>query len=305
MFSFTKSASTSEHDRRLLAVLAHPDDEALALGGTLVKYAQAQVATYLVTATRGERGWFGPPDENPGPAALGRIRTAELSDAARQLGLREVNYLGYIDGEVDQAEPATIISRIVAHVRRLRPQVVVTFDPTGIYGHPDHIAIAQFTTAAVAAAANPAYRDPERRPPHQVAKLYYRAFTAAELAVYESAIGRLVMGVDGEERRSQGWEPWAVTTCIDTGELWSKVWAAVACHRSQLPGYEKLAALDPHQHRAIWGCQTFYRAMSLVNGGRALEQDLFAGLPTTQSVYRYPAQPSPSCAQLRPAPAAP
>jgi hypothetical protein len=72
-----------------------------------------------------------------------------------ELGIREVNFLDYIDGDLDQADPAEAITKIVSHLKRIRPHVVITFDPNGAYGHPDHIAICQFTTAAVLAAADP------------------------------------------------------------------------------------------------------------------------------------------------------
>src|SRR5262245_6499278 len=97
---------------RLLCVLAHPDDESLGVGGTLAKYASEGVETYLVTATRGERGRFGSGIEFPGFSEVGKLREAELLAAAKELGLREVRFLGYIDGELDQANPAEITARI-------------------------------------------------------------------------------------------------------------------------------------------------------------------------------------------------
>src|SRR6187401_166300 len=126
-----------------MCVLAHPDDESLGNGGTLARYAAEGVETYLATATRGERGWNGPPDAYPGPEALGRTREAELRAAAAELGLREVSFLDYIDGDLDQADPAEAVGRIGAVLRRVRPHVVITFGPDGAYGHPDHIAICQ------------------------------------------------------------------------------------------------------------------------------------------------------------------
>ena len=133
---------------KLLAVLAHPDDESLGFGGTLAKYAAEGVETYLVTATRGERGRFGSLGKGGDPAEVGRVREAELRAAAAVLGIREVSILGYPDGAVDQVEATTAIRAVVSHIRRIRPDVVVTFGPEGAYGHPDHIAISQFTTAA-------------------------------------------------------------------------------------------------------------------------------------------------------------
>ncbi len=262
---------------KLICILAHPDDESLGTGGILARYAAEGVETYLVTATRGEQGWFGEPDNYPGPEALAEIREAELHDAAAVLGLQEVSFLDYRDGRLDQAEPAEIIAKLVAQLRRLRPQVVVTFDPYGAYGHPDHIAISQFTTAAVVAAAGPPHSQLRGRP-HQVSKLYYMAYTPAALAAYQSAFGELVMEIDGEERRATGWAPWAVTTRIDTEAYWEQVWEAVTCHRTQLPGYESLRQLPEEQQQALWGVEAYYRVFSLANGGRQVEPDLFAGL---------------------------
>ncbi|HMQ56288.1 MAG TPA: PIG-L family deacetylase, partial [Anaerolineae bacterium] len=156
---------------KLMCILAHPDDESLGMGGILAKYAAEGVETYLVTATRGEHGWTGKPADYPGPTQLGQTREGELRRAAKGLGIREVTFLDYIDGSLDEADPTEVTNRLVAHLRRVRPQVVVTFDPNGAYGHPDHIAIAQFNTAAVAAAADPGTGSGR---PHRGAKLYYR-----------------------------------------------------------------------------------------------------------------------------------
>lgn len=262
---------------RLMCILAHPDDESLGTGGILAKYAAEGVETYLVTATRGEFGWFGEAADYPGPAALGRFREAELHAAAEVLGLREVAFLDYCDGALDQADPAEAIAKIVAHLRRVRPHVVVTFDPNGAYGHPDHIAICQFTAAAVVAAADPHYADTYAEP-HRVSKLYYMVETQENLAAYEAAFGELTMHIDGQERRATGWESWAITTRIDTSAYWQQVWQAISCHRSQLPGYRVLKELPAEHHRNLWGSQAYYRAFSLVNGGRKMERDLFEGL---------------------------
>ena len=108
---------------------------------------------------------------------MGQTREAELLAAAQILGVRAVHFLDYIDGDLDQADPAAAIGQIAGHLRRLRPQVVVTFGPEGAYGHPDHIAICQFTLAALVAAADPAWRPGPGSAPHRVSKLYYMADT--------------------------------------------------------------------------------------------------------------------------------
>ncbi len=114
--------------------------------------------------------------------------------------------------------------------------------------------------------------------PHAVSKLYYMVWDDETWEAYQAAFGDLVMNIDGEERRATGWKRWAITTRIDTSAHWEQVWQAVSCHRSQLPGYQTLKDLPEVHHKNLWGTQSYYRAFSLVNGGRAPEQDLFEGL---------------------------
>jgi LmbE family N-acetylglucosaminyl deacetylase len=273
-----KASLMTKRQLKLMSILAHPDDESMGTGGILAKYAAEGVETYLVTATRGERGWWGDEAEYPGPEAVGDTREQELQAAAHVLNLQEVNVLGYLDKELDQAEPEEVIGKLVTHLRRVRPQVVVSFGPYGYYGHPDHIAISQFTTAALVAAADPSYNGKQADPPHRVDKLYYLAATKQAQEIYEAAFGELDTTVDGQERESTPWPGWAITSRIDTSRCWKIVWQAIACHRSQLPGYQSLLDLPQEYHRKLWGAQTFYRVYSLTNGGRDIETDLFAGL---------------------------
>ncbi|HXH20530.1 MAG TPA: PIG-L family deacetylase [Dehalococcoidia bacterium] len=261
---------------RLLCILAHPDDETLGIGGMLAMYADdPDVETHLLMVTRGEYGWWGEEKDFPGPESLGRVREEELRAAAAVLGVRDVRFLDYIDGHVDEADPKTIIGQMASRIRQVRPEVVVTFPHDGVYGHPDHIAVCQFATAAVVAATAPGAGG---ELPHTVSKLYYRANDAEQLRQYEKAFGELVMIIDGIERRSQPWERWVMTTRLDARPYWERVWQAVLCHRSQLPGYEELLKLRPADHELFWGSQDYYRVFSLVNGGRSTERDLFEGL---------------------------
>src|SRR5262245_58836105 len=96
---------------RLMGIFPHPDDETFGAGGTFAHYAAQGVETSLLCATRGERGWGGPPEENPGLEGLGKIREKELRAATAVLGIREVHFLDYIDGDLDQADAPTAISR--------------------------------------------------------------------------------------------------------------------------------------------------------------------------------------------------
>lgn len=269
---------------RLMAVLAHPDDESLGVGGTLAKYAAEGVEVFLLTATRGDSGryrGFRPGDQrHPGSSALANIRESELRAAATTLGVREVSLLDYRDQHLDRANPREVVAAIVKHVRCVQPDVIVTFGPDGAYGHPDHIAISQFTTAAIVAAADPTYSNDEIKAvtPHTVSKLYYVAWPDAVWKAYQSAFRKLVSTVDGVERQTVPWPEWAITTVIDTRLYWATVWQAISCHDSQVAAYERLRHLSPEDHLALWGRQFFYRAFSIVSGGRAPETDLMEGV---------------------------
>ncbi len=264
---------------KLLCVFAHPDDESLGCAFLLAYYAAQGVETYLVTATRGERGWNGDEKDFPGLAELGRIREQELLKAARVLGIREVGFLDYIDGDLDQAPVQEAVAKITHAIRRVRPQVVLTFDPFGAYGHPDHIAISQFTQAAVVTAADASFTDLDGCPPHRVSKLYYMADSLPLVKMVAEVWEEIGMTIDGVRRTHTGWPDWALTTRVDASAFWETGLEAIACHETQvsevLPGLRRLP--QTHDPRT-WTVQTFYRAFSLVNGGRTPETDLFEGL---------------------------
>ena len=261
-----------------MAILAHPDDESLGTGGALARYAAEGVETFLLTATRGECGRFFTNQDRPSDDEVGRVRERELRAAARELGIRELALLGYRDAELDRADPAEAVMRIAAHVRRVRPHVVITFDPFGGYGHPDHIAISQYAAAAVLAASGAGFEAGAGAAPHRVPKFYYLALGPDQWATYQAAFKRLGSVVDGVEREPMPWPEWSITTRIDTRAHWKTVWRATRCHETQLPGYQRLRDLSPPEHERLWSTQTFYRVFSTVNGGRQPETDLFEGL---------------------------
>lgn len=128
--------------KRMLAIFAHPDDESFAAGGTLAKYAQQDVQVILLCATGGEAGI-------PGlkPEEVRVIRERELRQAAEQLGI-EVYFLGYPDGELAYAMPGMLFEIIASWIDLVQPQVILTFGPEGVSGHPDHITISQIVTQA-------------------------------------------------------------------------------------------------------------------------------------------------------------
>lgn len=261
-----------------LGIFAHPDDESLGAGGLFAKYAADGVRTSLITATRGQRGWTGKPENYPGAEALGQLREQELHGAASRLGIDEVVILDYMDGDLDQVDPKVVIPEIAAHIRRIRPDVILTFDPFGAYGHPDHIAISQFSHAAVLAAADPTYPLDGNLLAHRVAKFYYLADPEALLDIYEALFGDLKMEIDGVERRPVLWKDWSITTRVDCSAHIDTVLDAIAFHRSQIPNYDEMRQNHEPTLRQVWATQSLYRAYSLVNGGRTVENDIFDGV---------------------------
>ncbi len=174
-------------DARLLAVLAHPDDETFGMGGTLALYAHRGVEVYLACATRGEVGDVAP-EMLQGYQTIGELREAELCCAAQKLGLKKVIFLGYRDSGMPgsasnhhpdalaSAPPHKIAADVTHVIREIRPQVVLTFDPIGGYRHPDHIAIQEATVEAFHAAGNP-LAFPDGLPPYQPQKLYFQTIS--------------------------------------------------------------------------------------------------------------------------------
>ncbi len=169
----------------LLAVLAHPDDETFGMGGTLAYYARRNVAAHLICATRGEAGDV---DEEylKGYRSIAERREAELRCAAGKLGLAGVYFLGWRDsgmpGSVDNQHPQALIQQpleevagqIAHYIRRLKPDVLITFDPIGGYRHPDHIFIHQATVKAFRMATDENWQDADHLPPYRPAKFYFQ-----------------------------------------------------------------------------------------------------------------------------------
>ena len=172
--------------KKILAVLAHPDDESFGLGGTLALYANKGYDTYLICATRGEVGTV---DEEhlTGFTDIAELRTDELRRAATHLGLKNVFFLGYRDsgmpGMEDNKHPDAQINQpvdevaghVVKYIRELKPDIVLTFDPIGGYKHPDHIHIHKATVLAFDKADDASFH-PEAGLPFKPRALYYQVF---------------------------------------------------------------------------------------------------------------------------------
>ena len=278
----------------LMAVFAHPDDESFGIGGTLARDgADADVRVVLVCATRGEAGEISNP-ELASSDGLGEVREQELRCACRTLGVEGLFFLDYRDsgmaGSADNEDPRALaqadfdeaVGKIVAHIRREQPDVVVTFDESGGYGHPDHIAIHHFTKAAYAAAADPARYEEQieaGREPHQASKLFY---TAIPRRFFRSAVEKMhELGIQVPERYLDrldnfGLPDEACTTDIYVQDFWSTKQAAVACHATQLNPDSIFATLPPEVMRELQAWECFQLAETTI--GEDLDShDLFTG----------------------------
>ena len=222
----------------LLLLLAHPDDESFMIGGTMRLLADRGVPVALVCATRGQAGAAGDP-----PLAtreeLPAVRERELRAACAILGVSSLDLLGYEDKRLAEAPPEEIRASLVRAIRRERPRVVATFDPQGVTGHPDHIAIFGFTLDAVTAAADPRWL-PEAGPAHAVSRVVW----PSPVAPWEE------------------WRPDALAACagvdfvIDTSRARDAKAAALRAHRTQHLGVE-WRWFAPAASEAILSTETF------------------------------------------------
>ena len=179
--------------KRILSVLAHPDDEAFGMGGTLALYAMRGVEVYLACATLGEAGDI-PPDFLQSSSSSAALRESELDCSANVLALKQVFKLGFRDsgmeGSPDNHHPDALVARpmeevvesIAAVMRQVRPLVVLTFDPVGGYFHPDHIRVHQATVLAF----DRVRQELKATDPQALSRLYYHTMpkSSAKIAVF-------------------------------------------------------------------------------------------------------------------------
>jgi N-acetyl-1-D-myo-inositol-2-amino-2-deoxy-alpha-D-glucopyranoside deacetylase len=276
--------------RTLLAVYAHPDDEVFGAGGTLAHYASQGVRVVLACATRGEAGEISDPSLAT-PETLGEVRERELRESGTALGISDVRFLGYRDsgmaGTPDnddprsyhRADPEAATRQLVGLMREVRPQAVITFEPFGGYGHPDHIAVSRYTTAAFDAAGDPA-RFPDAGSEWQPGRLFYSLIPNRFFREIREHLERL--GVDTSEipRREEmpGRPPdEAITTEVDVAGFAAAKWAASHAHRTQFSPDSLFRRLPEDIMLAMIGREYFIQVRP-ADGSGPVTGDLFAGL---------------------------
>ena len=270
-----------ERPLTLMAVHAHPDDEAIGTGGILARYAAEGVRTVLVTCTNGELG-DGPGGVKPGEpghetSVVVPLRRVELEASCEVLGVSHLELLGYHDSgmmgwpqndapgsfwRTPVEEPA---QRLAELMRRYEPQVVVTYDENGFYGHPDHIQANRVTHAALNECGVPA-------------KLYYTAVARSTLRGFRDVMARA--GVEPpaevEENPDFGTPDELITTTIDCSAVAGRKYASLAAHASQSDNIFFLQ-MGEELFSSIMGSESFVRAVDSTRSP-VPEDDLFAGL---------------------------
>ncbi|MEU8673613.1 N-acetyl-1-D-myo-inositol-2-amino-2-deoxy-alpha-D-glucopyranoside deacetylase [Streptomyces sp. NPDC048560] len=289
--------------RRLLLVHAHPDDESINNGATMARYAAEGAHVTLVTCTLGEEGEVIPAELAHLAAGrddtLGTHRIGELAAAMRELGVTDHRFLGgpgryrdsgmmgteqnhrpgaFWDAPVDEAA-----ADLVEVIRSVRPQVLVTYDPDGGYGHPDHIQAHRVAMRAADLAADPAYR-PESGAPHTIAKVYWNRVPRA---VVESGFARLraeapgvFPGVAAVDDVPGVVDEKLITAEIDGSDVAGAKTAAMRAHATQIAVDGAFFALSNDLGQPLLTTEYY----QLVRGTAApdddgRERDLFAGVP--------------------------
>jgi N-acetyl-1-D-myo-inositol-2-amino-2-deoxy-alpha-D-glucopyranoside deacetylase len=277
----------------LVAVLAHPDDESFGMGGTLALYAQKGVAIHLICATRGEAGEM-ESDCLEGYDSIAQRRESELRCAAELLGITSVQFLDYRDsgmsGSPDNQHPQALVNAPVAnvaqqiadHIRRLRPQVIITFDPIGGYKHPDHIAIHKATVEAFKLASDVNYNS--EYPPHGSDKLYFHLIPKGFLRW-----GVRFLRIFGKDPTRFGRNQdinlvdlvkegsFPTHAIIDFREVRNVKDQAALCHASQLDGISQ-GGSRMNWARFLFGSKDHYMRVEPAPVPGRVERDLFENL---------------------------
>ncbi|MDP9118538.1 MAG: N-acetyl-1-D-myo-inositol-2-amino-2-deoxy-alpha-D-glucopyranoside deacetylase [Actinomycetota bacterium] len=293
-------------DRRLLLIHAHPDDESIGTGATMARYVAEGVQVTLITCTLGEEGEILVPELEQLAAGtadqLGGYRIAELADAMHALGVTDHRFLGgagrfrdsgmmgaeanthpraFWRGATDPVRFDEAVAAAVAVVREVRPQVVVTYDENGDYGHPDHIMAHRVATAAVERAEDPSYGSGTA---WHVAKLYWTGTPKSFLRRGFEALGdqaQARFGVADVDELPFGVEDALITTTVDATGYGGAKLNALQAHRTQITVDGPFFALSNMLGREVLAVEHFRLARGELGpdrDGEGREIGLFTGV---------------------------
>ena len=268
----------------LMAVHAHPDDEASSTGGVLATYSAEGIRTVVVTCTNGEfgdaPGGVKPGQDGHDTGAVAGLRLDELRQSAKILGLTHLETLGYHDSGMPEWDYKTrpdafcnipfaeVTGRISGLIERYRPRVVVTYDDKGLYQHPDHVYASQAAQAAAAQTGIPA-------------KLYLTAMRGSDWqkirdALRETGVDVPQMTLTDEQRRQAAETEASITTTVDIRPVLTRKRDALMAHASQIQE-SWFSQVPPEVAESVFGFEHFIRARD-TTGAPLPETDLFAGL---------------------------
>ena len=298
--------------KHLLLVHAHPDDESIGQGATMAKYVAEGIGVTLVTCTGGEMGEILIPEMAHMAAdqddTLGEQRRIELTNAMAELGVTDFRYLGgfgtyrdsgmkwHEDGHAVAADEVhanafwhadltEAASHLVAVIREVRPQVMVTYDEFGGYGHPDHIQAHRVATYAASLAAVPSFR-PDLGEAHDIAKIYWGAMSASRMRdglrrLRESGDTTSFEGMDPDNLPPFATEDVNLAAMVDGNAYFEQKMNALKAHATQISTDGPFFALSNNVGSEVWGHE-FFRIAKGTKAGPfnedGLETDLFAGL---------------------------
>jgi LmbE family N-acetylglucosaminyl deacetylase len=269
----------------LMAVHAHPDDEASSTGGVLARYSAEGVRTIVVTCTNGEFG-DSPGGVKPGTDGhdeqeVAEIRLAELRESAKHLGVTDLELLGYHDSGMVEWEyksrpdafcnvPLDVVAaRIGGLIERYQPQVVVTYDPDGAYQHPDHVHASRAAIEAVTLTGIPAKLYLAAMPISKWRELWDALKdSGAEVPDAREFSPEMIQQMEDAERR--------ITTTVDIRPVLARKQAALMAHASQI-SESWFSQIPPEIGERVFGEESFIRAKDST-GAPVPEDDLFAGL---------------------------
>jgi N-acetyl-1-D-myo-inositol-2-amino-2-deoxy-alpha-D-glucopyranoside deacetylase len=265
----------------LLLVHAHPDDEAISTGGAMMKARADGHRVVLVTSTRGEAGEIYNMDEAATRPHLGEVRSKELEDASRILGVNRGEFLNYRDsgmvGTPENDDPRSFhqaplgeaAGKLAAILREERPDVVVTYDADGTYGHPDHIKAHQVTNAALDLLDKEGWRP---------RKLYYTGIPRTLMQQFIAALP------DDARRQEQegsiqiaGTPDELITTQVDVSDYVDRKREAFSAHVTQNDPNSWFTTMADQIYRLAFGTE-YYRLARGKPGSKLPENDLFAGI---------------------------
>lgn len=229
--ALTKSLPIAAKNRPvILAIFSHPDDEAFLAGGTLASYARQGAQVELLCLTNGENGMNSVAAETSGPVSS--LRRTELESCCKTLGVNLLEVLDFPDSGLQKIKPVLLASAIARFLARRKPDIVITFGPDGMTGHPDHIATSRAATLAFDWASSFL----------PTSRLLYAGLSEQTVAGLSNRLeGRLD---DATPLRLTGVPETELTIRVDIRQTAPIKWAALNCHRSQADNFKDLSAQD-------------------------------------------------------------